>query len=686
MRRIIVVLLMVSLVLTGGAFANKFLEYNQVEMIDGSTGKAAVYETINMMLYGEDLLSDVPAILYPGNRTLVPVGMIAESLGAEVNWDAKNRQVELMKEGVEVLLTIDSKEAWVNGTRRQLPSDVPAKIMVYDGIGRTMVPIAFVTDVFGLESAWIGETKTVALNEPTQSITDFEFRYMTKFPEIRLGATGEIKSNAYIIEGESVGENTKLVVDLQNTEMDFAGGDYNERLNIFGLEAVRVQQVGDRPPLTRMTFELSQKKGYEIFFDKSAKELVIRFINSVEDVSLKKIYSAETVVIETTEDMPAYNVDYLGDRVVVDLINATLKAGGGGYTIEQVGSRDIDRYSFSQLDVSTAGGFYEPDDVVSRVTVDLGEERSPEDVFVEAIGSDIFVYVSGNPLDGFEYVKTDRDASQLTLELGAGANYSLVRDEEKNEATLEIPIDRLALENMTLDTEDAIVDGIAIERLSSRGVYTLTFSLMEGTSVDDRMGSDGRLALDFINRRITNSKFSDILLVLDAGHGGKDPGASGAALREKDVVLDVTLRLRKKLEAAGFKVYLTRDDDTYVDLYARAHVANELGATGFISVHANAHGNSGATGVEVLYAPDEARPSYGFSKSLQDQLVSNLKATDRGIVQRPNLVVLRETMMPAALVEIGFLTNEEDHYLLMQGSYRDRVADALYKGILHHYQ
>jgi N-acetylmuramoyl-L-alanine amidase len=682
----IVVLLLVTLVLSGSAFANKFLEYNQVEMIDGSTGKVGVYETINMMLYGEDLLSDVPAILYPGNRTLVPVGMIAESLGAEVKWDAKNRQVELLKEGVEVLLTIDSKVAQVNGERRQLPSDVPAKIMVYDGIGRTMVPIAFVTDVFGLESAWIGETKTVALNEPSQAITGFDFLYMTKFPEIRLQATGEIKSNAYTIEGKSVGENTKLVVDLQNTEMDFSGGDYREQLNIFGLESVRVNQVGENPALTRMTFELSQKKGYEIFYDDGTEELVIRFINSVEAVSLEKIYSAETVVIKTTEEMPAYNVDYLGDRIVVDLINATLKAGEGGYTVEQVGSRDIDRYSFSQLDVSSAGGFYEADDVVSRITVDLGEERSPEDVYVEAIGSDVFVYVSGNPLDGFEYVKTDRDASLLTLELGAGADYVFERDDEKNRATLEIPIDRLNLEDMTLNTEDAIVDGIAIEREQDRGVYRLTFALMEGTSVQDHMASNGVLSLGFTNRRITDSKFSDILLVLDAGHGGKDPGASGATLREKDVVLDVTLRLRKKLEAAGFKVYLTRDDDTYVDLYARAHVANELGATGFVSIHANAHGNNGATGVEVLYAPDEARPSYGFSKALQDGMVATLGATDRGVVQRPNLVVLRETQMPAALVEIGFLTNEEDHYLLMQGSYRERVADALYKGIVRHYQ
>jgi len=134
--------------------------------------------------------------------------------------------------------------------------------------------------------------------------------------------------------------------------------------------------------------------------------------------------------------------------------------------------------------------------------------------------------------------------------------------------------------------------------------------------------------------------------------------------------------------SASFKVYLTRSNDRYINLYERANLANEIGADLFISMHLNAHTRSSVNGVEVLYSPYSSKGS-NLASSIQTQLVRSLGAVNRGIVPRPNLIVLRETKMPAALVEIGFLSNPDEEKLLLQDSYLNKAASAIKNGIIN---
>jgi N-acetylmuramoyl-L-alanine amidase len=212
-------------------------------------------------------------------------------------------------------------------------------------------------------------------------------------------------------------------------------------------------------------------------------------------------------------------------------------------------------------------------------------------------------------------------------------------------------------------------------------------------------------------------------IVIDPGHGGHDTGTVGpTGLREKDVVLDVGLRLKKLLEQkVGCDVVMTRSDDTFIPLEERTAIANEKAADLFVSIHANASRDRSARGIETYYlnltsSPDalevaarenatsqesvhqlqdlikkiamteKIEESEEFARQLQKEVyrrTSQLsgKQRDRGVKKAP-FVVLIGANMPSVLAEISFLTNPRDEKSLRRSDYRQKIAEALYQGIL----
>lgn len=177
-----------------------------------------------------------------------------------------------------------------------------------------------------------------------------------------------------------------------------------------------------------------------------------------------------------------------------------------------------------------------------------------------------------------------------------------------------------------------------------------------------------------------------VKFVVDPGHGGSDPGAVGAGgLREKDVNLRVGLALRDLLEAyGGATVFLTRDDDTYVDLDSRAALANTLGANIFISVHHNAVSNPAVNGTETYSRPGSDPVTRHLRDSVHQELLRFTQLPDRG-QHEANYRVLTRTTMPAILTEASFISNPYQEARLRQAEYTFREALAIYKGVLLHY-
>lgn len=215
-------------------------------------------------------------------------------------------------------------------------------------------------------------------------------------------------------------------------------------------------------------------------------------------------------------------------------------------------------------------------------------------------------------------------------------------------------------------------------------------------------------------------------VVLDAGHGGHDTGALGKNSREKDITIAIVLKLRDYIQdnLKDVKVILTRDDDTFIELYRRAHIANENNADLFISIHCNSTTSSSAYGVETFvmglhksdanlavakaenaailleddyvekydgFDPNSAEGNIFFSmmqnafldKSLQfaggvqHQLVYNLNMLNRGIKQA-GFLVLYKTTMPGVLIETGFISNPKEERFLLSEKGQDKMAHAIF--------
>lgn len=206
------------------------------------------------------------------------------------------------------------------------------------------------------------------------------------------------------------------------------------------------------------------------------------------------------------------------------------------------------------------------------------------------------------------------------------------------------------------------------------------------------------------SKRVAPSpSFSLPTVVIDPGHGGHDEGAASHGLREKDLTLDVAVRVRQMLQSADFPVVLTRHDDTYVSLPERAEIANHLENSIFVSLHFNQSREASAMGAETFYADEKAAPENSwmwvglFAKPeappldngetlasfIQASLVMKVDVVNRGIKSR-DLYVVRNVRSAAVLVEGGFISNPLEARLLMNADYRQRIAGAIAEGIVNY--
>lgn len=173
------------------------------------------------------------------------------------------------------------------------------------------------------------------------------------------------------------------------------------------------------------------------------------------------------------------------------------------------------------------------------------------------------------------------------------------------------------------------------------------------------------------------------LIVIDAGHGDEDPGSSISNVDEKDLNLQIALKLKSALEEEGYEVMMTRSDDTYLTLTERAEFANEVEADLFISIHQNSYiDDSTVSGIEVYYNESTKTESDEvLAQFIQTELVETTGARDRGIRAYDELVVTRKTEMPACLVELGYMTNKSELSLLQSDAYQYKLVTGMVNGI-----
>jgi N-acetylmuramoyl-L-alanine amidase len=283
---------------------------------------------------------------------------------------------------------------------------------------------------------------------------------------------------------------------------------------------------------------------------------------------------------------------------------------------------------------------------------------------------------------------------------------------------------------------DGLIGEVRLERAGADGLLRVLFEGAAGAIRPTMLADPPRLVLD-VGRpseptpREAREQLGPLkLIVLDAGHGGHDSGATGpTGLMEKDVVLDVTRRVAKLVsEQLGLKVRLTRDADYFVTLRDRTSIANRERADLFVSIHANAHRETATDGIETYFLSSEATdgaarqvaalengvvqleqaPGRGtgqvdivkailwdlaqsefqiessrLAEVVHDSMTQALRISNRGVKQA-GFYVLGGAAMPAILIEIGFVTNPREERRLKDTKYRDEIARAIFTGLVEY--
>lgn len=210
------------------------------------------------------------------------------------------------------------------------------------------------------------------------------------------------------------------------------------------------------------------------------------------------------------------------------------------------------------------------------------------------------------------------------------------------------------------------------------------FPLNKSTMISSKLSLDGRVLEVTMHDSTymvlgTSSKIKR-RIVIDPGHGGTDPGAQRRGYNEKDINLDVAMRVKRHLANAGFYVVMTRETDKTVSLQERVDICNRVNPDVFLSVHSNASNNPGLTGIETYWYAESSRP---FASYISNQLGKHVDAINRGL-KNARFFVLRHTKCPAVLAEIGYMSNERELYRMVTEERKEATARALAEGIIEY--
>jgi N-acetylmuramoyl-L-alanine amidase len=373
------------------------------------------------------------------------------------------------------------------------------------------------------------------------------------------------------------------------------------------------------------------------------------------------------------------------DRLVVDFLNAALRLSGREYPVNEAGV------------IRIRTGQFQSKPYISRVVFDL---QQPVEIQVATAPNSYLVTLEVRQQDPGPADVAQPSVPQATpVAPGAGAvkimGVSFQEDGSAGRLALETtgPMefkirefkfpDRLAIDLIGAVfvpvKQDVSVNGTSVVAVRAaqftatppvtRVVVTLKRKLNYVVS-----RSAGHLLVD-----LTTGSAQGHTVALDAGHGGRDPGAIGpTGLREAEVVLDVAQRVRDLLSQDGVRVLMIRDSDATVELDDRTRMAREGGATVYVSIHANASTRAAVNGTETYYLTPQ---SLALAQMIQDELGAVLSIPSRGI-RTANFIVLRDNDVPSVLVETAYISHADDEARLRDQEFRQEIAEAVHRAIM----
>ncbi|MFA4136678.1 MULTISPECIES: N-acetylmuramoyl-L-alanine amidase [unclassified Brevibacillus] len=522
---------------------------------------SASEEAVNLVIGGQAVNAEVPPVIKNG-RTLVPVRVIAEGLGANVDWNEATRTAVITKGTQQLSLTLDSRTAVLNG--KQMKLDTPPVISQK----RMLLPLRFVGESLGVTVGWDNSKRTVIANET---------------PQVKLN--GKVPTQPIkLYQVEDTMYASAQAVAEQVGQKGFTWKRPERGMTIDDQLVLPLRQLED-------------ELGGSFTWDKKNSQVEIDRLNILKGVS----ENGDRVRIETTIPVIPQSFVMTGPhRIVLDLPQTAL------------------------------------DD-------DLIDDLKRQDEKNDSVGES-------------EETASAADEDQGTDSDSDGLNQAEQATEEPLITNL-----RYSQYSASPDTVRVVIE------LNQKSTYELAYT-KDGIEV----------------KLVPKPKKTGYLIVVDAGHGGKDPGTKGSAgNNEKDYNLAVSNKIVALLKQyPEFQVVPVRTTDVFYELSERVAVANELDADLFLSIHANAFEKPTAAGTETFYYNENSKD---FAQLVHKYLRGATQFPDRGF-KKSGFYVIKNTKMPAVLTETGFLSNPQENEQLTNPAFQDKIAKAIVAAIREYYE
>lgn len=643
----------------------------QVKMDLFYNGKHHAYaaKEVKIEIDGKAMVpKDMPAVIIDG-RTMLPMRQIAQELGCEVNWNEAAKQIYVMRGSDIIVFTVDSKTGYENG--KEFTMDVPATI-VND---RTMLPVRALADALHLNIKWDDPNRIVSIQSGDTVVKD-----EPKAPESGQTTAGTLTGiqtpsekdadQTFTIQADGpMGRYEKTFVDDQKIVLDFYGAKSSlpseiTKTNsdiVTGIRTATHENNGDS--FTRVVFDLSGKKDYEVTQSADKKNITISFgKTTVDKISAVHSQNKDIITIGGTGSYGA-SVAMTADpqKIIVTIPNCQSNLS------DKINTDELQYVLDGKVDTSKG----------NTVELVLAVEDLVQYSYREET-QNLILEIYPTTLKNMRY---DKNANVLYLDKKDKIDTGSVKFEDHYlDGYFDVTLSGDYESDYgygTYDVKGTVVENIEV---STKGGNT-TFRFKQNRISAYEVTAEG----DSYAIRVKNPKeVYDKVLLLDAGHGGKDPGTSGNGMQEKNLTLTIAQKIEQELQGSGIKVYMTRNSDVYPENSTRAQTANDI-ADLMVSIHINS-GPETANGTETLYqvhANDSSArlTSKQLAEILQANMISATGNTNRGVKLRTDLLILNRTTVPSAIVEVIFITNTGDALKISNPAYQDQVAQAIADGI-----
>ena len=558
----------------------------QVKMDLFYNGKHHAYaaKEVKIEIDGKAMVpKDMPAVIIDG-RTMLPMRQIAQELGCEVNWNEAAKQIYVMRGSDIIVFTVDSKTGYENG--KEFTMDVPATI-VND---RTMLPVRALADALHLNIKWDDPNRIVSIQSGDTVVKD-----EPKAPESGQTTAGILTGiqtpsakdadQTFTIQADGpMGRYEKTFVDDQKIVLDFYGaksslpGEITKTNSdiVTGIRTATHENNGDS--FTRVVFDLSGKKKYEVTQSADKKNITISFgKTTVDKISAVHSQNKDIITIGGTGSFGA-SVAMTADpqKIIVTIPNCQSNLS------DKINTDELQYVLDGKVDTSKG----------NTVELVLAVEDLVQYSYREE-NQNLILEIYPTTLKNMRY---DKNANVLFLDKKDKIDTGSVKMEDHYlDGYFDVTLPGGYESDYgygTYDVKGTVVENIEV---STKGGNT-TFRFKQNRISAYEVTDEG----DSYAIRVKNPKeVYDKVLLLDAGHGGKDPGTSGNGMQEKNLNLTIAQKIAQKLQGSGIKVYMTRDSDVYPENSTRAKTANDI-ADLMVSIHMNS-GPETANGTETLY-------------------------------------------------------------------------------------